>query len=254
MRIQTPTILFALIVLLAASGVSGQQPHPAGRGIRSLEAACDGAWLRVESAVSSLSHMPKDALDRAERERVTCLLAAIDKTTFDADPQMNDVYARVAVSLLVGVYGPEGYDFFSSELANQSLRMKKALDATLFGHAHPDAFRRYFEMRRSSAAHEERRSVSATPAVWAALIERGTCSEELCSSRIGETLQIVRQNLDVIDADLVEAESVSPSSASSDAVARAARTRRARPADTAPGRRCHRRRCAAAGSGRRPAS
>ncbi len=226
MRDQTPTtLLLALIVLLSASSVSGQQLHTAGRGVQSLESACDGAWLRIESAVSSLSHMPKDALDRAERERVTCLLASIDKTTFDADPQMNDVYARVAVSTLVGVYGPEGYDFFASELANQSPEVQRALDAALFGRGHPDAFRRYFQMRRSNVAREERRSIAATPAVWAAVIERGTCSEELCSSRIGETLQIVRQNLDVIDGDLVAAESFSPSSATPDAAEQAARTR-----------------------------
>ena len=223
MRIKTATSL--LIGLLSVPNVFGQSHIPAaGRGAQSLNSACEGAWLRIESTVASLSHMRNDALDdRAERTRVTCLLDAIDKTTFDADPQMNAVYTSVAVSTLVGVYGPAGYDFFASEFPEQTLRVQQALDAALFGRGHPDAVRRYFEKRRSTVARGESQtqSMRATPAVWGSVIERGTCSAELCSSRIEETLEIVRRNLDIVDADLAAAESLT-----SEASEQAAKTRK----------------------------
>jgi hypothetical protein len=222
------TLLLGLLVLFVASSVAGQQPQkPEAHGVKALESACDGAWLQVQATVTALSHMPKNALDRAGRVRVTCLLDAIGKTTFDADPQMNDVYTHSAVSTLVGVYGPEGYDFFASEYARQSARIQRALDAALFGRGHPDAFRRYFEARRSNDARYEphTQSLAATAAVWSPVIERGTCSKELCSSRIEETLQVVRKNLDIVDADLALTESVEPSSTSFEARDSAEKTR-----------------------------
>ena len=222
------TLQFALLVLFVASSVAGQQPaQPEAHGVKVLESACDGAWLQVQATVTTLSHMPKNALDRAERVRVSCLLDAIGKATFDADPQMNDVYTHSAVSTLVGVYGPEGYDFFASEYPRQqSARVQRALDAALFGRGHPDAYRRYFEARRSrDARHESSTSVAASPAVWSPVIEHGTCSKELCSSRIEETLQLVRKNLDIVDADLALSESVESSSSSSEALEAAETTR-----------------------------
>ncbi|HEY0370940.1 MAG TPA: hypothetical protein VGD79_03010 [Thermoanaerobaculia bacterium] len=229
MKIKRPTpMLLALLGSLLASSVAGQQPEKLEvRGGKALESACDGAWLRVQATVMALSHMPENALDRAERVRVTCLLDAIGRTTFDADPQIDDLYTHSAVSTLVGVYGPAGYDFFASEYARHSARVQRALDAALFGRGHPDAFRRYFETRRSHDARRESPtpSVAASPAVWSPVIERGTCSKELCSSRIEETLQLVRKNLDMVDADLALTESVEPSSLSSDALEAARKTR-----------------------------
>lgn len=87
-----------LASFIGASASAQQMERASARGVKALESVCDGAWLQVQATVTALSRVPKNALDRVGRDRVTCLLDAIGKTTFDADPQMNDVYTHSAVS------------------------------------------------------------------------------------------------------------------------------------------------------------
>lgn len=217
------SISLALALLLAFTAVA-QQPQPQqrpGHGVAALGAACDGVWQDIQTANQSLKLMPQQPLTRADRTRLSCLLEAIGRTTFDArDPEFNSFLAMEATWLAVSAYGPAAYDFFAGQLASQqSQPVERGLQRVLLERGHPEAFRRYFAEQRGKGAPGQPTAQPNHSAyvLFEPLIARGTCSSGLCSERLSETVQLVRANLDVVDRQLQAAESFEPMSPTDEA-------------------------------------
>lgn len=169
-----------------------------------LNGVCDAAWNEVDYAIWSLRQL-HGIETRQVQEKVNCLLTAISTARFDPrDERFNDYLVGDTIHILIAAYGPEGYDFFASQIPRQPDRISSALMGTLMQHGDPEAFAAYF------ASHNERRDVMASPGSLGALLERGECAEPICSSRLNETLHVLSENLDIIESDLRKV-SVSPS-------------------------------------------
>jgi len=135
--------------------------------------------------------------------------------------------AIVATGILVDAWGEQSYDFFAAQLDRQPVRVSRGISDVLMGHGHPDAFRRYFRIRRERLARSEawNRQNPDTPGVFQSLLETGRCAMPLCSSRIDETLRIITENLDVIDLELAGSESIAGDATAPASLGDAARLR-----------------------------
>jgi hypothetical protein len=190
-----------------------QYSHPAP-ATSPLHGVCNGAWDEVNDAIFALRKL-HGLETRAVQQKVTCLLDTISSTAFSsrADQQWNDFLAGESIVLLVGAYGPEGYDYFAEQIPQRSGRVRQALVGTLFHHGQPEATEFFFNQRRQQLAtvgDDRTFAADIAPILYRSLIVKGECSEPLCSARIGETLRIVSQNLDVVERDLRATVSITP--------------------------------------------
>lgn len=201
MRVHTLLPAIAVLGLIHLPAFAQTRPVPGP-----LNGVCGGAWNEVNDAIMSLRRL-RGIETRQVQEKVTCLLAAISTARFDAhDRRWSDFLAGEDIHLLVGVYGPEGYDFFASQIPIQADLVRRALTGTLMLHGHPDAVVAYFASRRAGREKPDEglRAVGAST-LFGSLIERGECAEPICSKRVNETLRIVSENLDVVESDLLKA-------------------------------------------------
>jgi hypothetical protein len=194
--------------LAQAPGNANTHQAPA---IDPLHGACNSAWLEVADAIFTGKKL--HGLEaRTVQQKVGCLLNAISTATFDArgDQRWNDFLAGESIVLLVGAYGPAGYDYFASQIPLQPARVRNALIGTLFKRGQPEAVEAYFTQRRQQFAAADTTFADAAPARFEALLVKGECAEPPCSTRMAETLRIVAQNLDSVERDLRTAADTAP--------------------------------------------
>ena len=193
----------------------------------SLGSACDGAWKEVEDAAAALVHLDRQGSTDAGRQKMLCLLRAINETRFDArDSGYDQVLANQAIRVLVGVYGPANYDFFAAQLNVQTDRVRRGLLGALIERGHPEALEEYFAIRRKRLGEAGSLPANvAAPAVFKPLVERGMCVAPLCSRRLEETLQVIDTNLDLLTMELKANAVLQPVSTSIEEVRRVAQVR-----------------------------
>jgi hypothetical protein len=200
---KTPWIIVILVLALAIPSSAQVKRSATAAAADPLRGACSGAWNEVMDAIYAFRTL--DSIQtRGVQQKATCLLQAISTTTFDVRDSKWDAYlAAENVRFLVGAYGPEGYDFFAAQIPLQQGRVGAALTGVLVQHGQPEAVARYFAQRREQLARGEQATDSRAFATrYRPLLERGECSEPLCSSRMAETLRVVRENLAVVQHDL----------------------------------------------------
>jgi len=203
------------VLMLLCTVASGQQPAGAKDP---LSAACDGAWTEVRQSIDQLRTINLTST-REGREKLSCLLDAVSRTTFSSrDADLDILLAHQAVKLLIDAVGPDGYDFFAAQIqAYPSRRVQPALVNSLLSHGQPEAFETYFsELRRDSADKDApKRDSQAALALFEPLVLHGRCSAELCSARLNETLRIVGSNLGLVEVQLRRLESDAASTSNS---------------------------------------
>jgi hypothetical protein len=208
---KTPWIIVVLTLALAFPASAQVKRSATAAAADPLRGACGGAWNEVMDAI--YAYRTLDGIrTRGVQQKATCLLQAISTTTFDVrDAKWDGYLAAENIRFLVGAYGPEGYDFFAAQIPLQEGRAGAALTGVLMQHGQPEAVARYFTQRREQLARGEHTTDSrAFASRYRPLLERGDCSEPLCSSRMAETLRVVREHLDVVQQDLETVASLTP--------------------------------------------
>jgi len=198
----------AVALMFVCSVASAQSPTDAGDP---LSSSCNGAWREVRQAIDRAQTIDFTKT-REGREKISCLLDTISRTTFSSrDSSLDVVLQRTAVRLLIDAVGPDGYDFFAAQIPSHSSRVRSALIGRLLSHGQPEAFEAYFsDLRRELSSQDARkRDPEVALNMFEPLVLHGRCIEELCSARINETLRIVGVNLDLVTQRLrqLEAES-----------------------------------------------
>ncbi len=205
-----------LVFVLLASVAGAQESERSRRNpLEALGMACDGAWKEVDRTVAALAHLDREGSTSAGRERISCLLGAINETRFDErDSQYDQLQTDQVMRILVSVYGQTNYDFFAAQTKVQPDRVRHGLLAALMERGHPEAFAEYFASKRRTLARGEALPASPGAAgVFSPLIERGTCGAALCSERLEETLRVIDANLDILTTELKVTTRVQPLSA-----------------------------------------
>jgi hypothetical protein len=213
--------IFAILFLALAIHPRAEaqvERSPGAIAANPLSAACNGTWGEVMDARYSLQKL-KGIETPAVQQKATCLLHAIDVTTFDArDPQWDAFLAAEDVRFLVGAFGQSGYDFFATQIPLHHERVRAALAGVLFQHGQPDAVALYFGERREQLTRGAQigEQARAIPSRYRPLLEKGECPEPLCSSRMPETLRVVGENLDIVQKDLEGTTTLKPRAGASD--------------------------------------
>lgn len=203
-----------LVLVFVYSAASAQSPTDAGN---LLSSSCNGVWREVRQAIDQAQTIDLTKT-RQGREKISCLLGTISRTTFSSrDSGLDLVLQRTAVRLLIDAVGPGGYDFFAAQIPSYSGRVRSALISRLLSHGQLEAFEAYFsELRRESSSRDAReRDPEVALDLFEPLVLHGRCIEELCSPRMNETLRIVGANLDLVTQRLRQLEAESPATSKS---------------------------------------
>jgi hypothetical protein len=169
-----------------------------------MNAACDGAWRDVHAAALEGRRLGATLSAPAGRGRLLCLIGALGTIQHGDSDGYNRWMIIEKTSILLGVYGPEAFDFFAQQMDAQEASVQTAIRMALLDVGQPEAFSRYFAFRRERLARGEEwnRENTTSPTLFDNLIAKGACAALICSSRTSETLRIVSENLDIVQMEL----------------------------------------------------
>jgi len=198
----------AFLCSLAAYAASAQQPTrdvPVYNRAQ-LATVCGGLWTEVNAAIDNLKRL--DLSTEKEKQRASCLLDVLAATQFDArDRGYNELFFKLELKSLVHVYNVASYDFFASEMRARTGRTHDALRGVLMAAGHPDAFRDYFAERRVAT---EKAQAPGAARFWSPFVEEGKCLDAACSTRLPETIGVIRANLGLVARNLEASSNAAP--------------------------------------------
>lgn len=229
------SIRYALLILVqgVATCLLGQTASPTAATsndpLATILPSCGGSWESIRRASAEVRVLDAP-MTREAREQILCLLDGINKTTFDKDPQYDNLMASQFTRVVIMAYSKAGLDFFAEQLPQQPERVGRGIATVLLDYGHPVAVRQYFELRRAKLARGEtwNRESSIALGAFGSFLEDGNCGDSICSDHVAESIALIQANLDIVDMELAAIEKrATPESRSPQTVADAQRERMA---------------------------